>query len=187
MDHLLDERGDEYLNYHRVQALFLTRIRLEKEHTALLTETFIQRVNFLLENKLFDWDRFTFNISILMKRFEQGQLEAIKTSARQWQKGIRPETIFPYELPGLSKDTANIDYHGAPWLFWAIANALEKDETQMRIELVGECETTLPYEKTTLGIESKEFKPIENKTIVGDYFHTGFVQVASAHREKTYE
>ena len=180
MDHLLGERGDEYLNYHRVQALFLTRTRLEKEHTALLTETFIKRVNFLLENKLFDWDRFTFNISILMKRFDQGQLEAIKASARQWQKGIWPETIFPYELPGLSKDTANIDYRGAPWLFWAIANALEKDETQMRIELVEESESTLSYEKD---IEYKRFKTIEDKTI----FSTGSVLVTSAHREKTYE
>jgi len=187
MDNLLGERGNEYLNYHRVQALFLTRIRLEKEHTALLTERFIKRVNLFLENKRIDWDRFTFNISILMKRFDREQLEAIKTAARQWQEGIKPETIFPYELPGLSKDTANIDYCGAPWLFWAIAEALEKDETQMRIELAVKGECTLPYEKTKLDIEFNVFKSMEDKAIEDGYFTTGLVQVASAHREKTYE
>ncbi len=133
LDMLLDERGVEELNYQRSQNLFLVRVRQERDNIGFLTERFLSRINLLLKNNRIDWNNLLINISILMNRFDQEQLNAILTAALQWQEKLEaPQTSYPYKLPNTSDDTTNVDYYGAPWLFWAISNVLRINEGEMK-------------------------------------------------------
>ncbi len=173
MDSLLEESGVEQLNYLRVQNLFLARVRQERDNIGFLAECFLRRINLLLEKKRIDWNNLLDGVKILMNRFDQEQLDDILIAAVQWQKKLEPpQTSYLYKLPNTSDDTTNVDYYGAPWLFWAISNVLGISEHGMRRVIAEVKSLGTRFEKTGVQLSKRE----SADRMVPRYFDTDSVK-----------